>query len=125
MSSKRHSTQTLPEIGEDLSGYEFPDLAVDSLNVEDNTPKSMSDAAIDSANEEEVASPEITKPFRYKPTDSTSAILARATNKTGLTNTDIVTIALILLQNAAEVEVRAAVTSILQEKSQALFNSLK
>jgi hypothetical protein len=91
----------------------------------DIAPTSMSDLAIETANEKDTDSLETVKPFRYKPTDSTSAILARATSKTGLTNNDLVTIALILLQNAAEVEVRAAVISILQEKSQALFNSLK
>ena len=108
-------------------GLELPakvENGISEISIDEGF-SSMSDAAIDAANANEQDNPEPAKPFRYKPTDSTSLVLAKATSNSGLTNNDIVTIALLLLQDASQVEVQRAVTAILQEKSQLLFNSLK
>lgn len=85
----------------------------------------MSDAAIESAVVAQDVEDSTAKPFRYKPTESTSLLLARTTSKTGLTTQEVVTIALMLLQDASIVEVQRAVTAILQDRAQALFDSLK
>lgn len=85
----------------------------------------MSDLAIDAVNTAEKKADNDLRAFRYTPSQVTGQILSRSEDATGMSKQDIITIALIVFQNATQVEINSVITSLMSDKSQALFNSLK
>lgn len=65
------------------------------------------------------------KGFIYRPMRVQTDILDRAEKATGLQQTDVIAVALILLQNATLPELRAAISAHSGDKAEALLNALK
>jgi len=90
----------------------------------ENPITSMSDAAIVAANETLDKELVWAKNFRYAPTVHTADILKNTIESTGFDKNDIVTIALLVLESATREQLINATTSLMQDKSLALFTSL-